>query len=121
VLRPIVDAQTLVGMRRSLEQIHVAADVVDYVVRLLTATREHPQITVGASPRGGLALLQLARARAVLEHRDFVIVDDVKNIAVAALAHRIGLRPELWVRRITGDDLITELLESVPTPATEPT
>ena len=68
---------------------------------IVRATREHPQIQVGASPRGGLALVQLARGQALLQLRDYVIPDDVKSVAVPALAHRITLRPELWVRQVT--------------------
>ena len=75
---------------------------------------------VGASPRGGLALVQLARAHAVLRDRDYVIPEDVKAVAVPALAHRITLRPELWVRRISSDDIVAGIVQSVPTPRTTP-
>ncbi len=119
-LRQVVDAAALLQMRNGVETVHVQSDVVGYVTRLLAATRAHPQVTVGVSPRGGLALLQVARARALLEGRDFVLVDDVKAVAIAALAHRLSLKPELWVRRITGADVINELLAKVPTPPTEP-
>ena len=93
-------------MRASLEQVEVSADLLDYVVAMVTATREHPQIQVGASPRGGLALIQLARGQALLQLRDYVIPDDVKSVAVPALAHRITLRPELWVRQVSPDDVV---------------
>ncbi len=119
-LRRVVDAAALLRMRAGVEGVHVQSDVVGYVTRLLAATRSQPQVTVGVSPRGGLALLQVARARALLEGRDFVLVDDVKAVAVAALAHRLSLKPELWVRRITGADVINELLAQLPTPPTEP-
>jgi MoxR-like ATPase len=75
-------------------------------------------VTVGASPRAGLTLVQLARGRAVLAGRDYVIPEDVKTVAGAALGHRLGLRPELWVRRISGDEVIAEILRTVPTPVT---
>ena len=94
----------------------VEAPILRYVVELLDATRNHPQVTVGASPRGGLALVALARGHAVLDQRDYVTPEDVKAVAVVALAHRISLRPELWVRRVTGMDVITELLSTVPAP-----
>jgi len=74
---------------------------------------------VGASPRGSLALLKLARCRAVLQGRDYTLPDDVKAITVPALAHRVVLRPELWVQRITEEDVVQEVLESVPTPRAE--
>jgi MoxR-like ATPase len=119
-LRPVTSAVELTAMRETLEQVEVAQDVLDYIVAIIGATRSHAQIQVGASPRGGLALVQLARAQAMLSHRDYVIPDDVKNIAVPALAHRITLRPELWVRQVQSDDVIATLLTTVPTPRTDP-
>ncbi|MBO0823008.1 MAG: MoxR family ATPase [Actinobacteria bacterium] len=119
-LHPVTSAAELIGMRESLEQVEFAPDLVDYVVAIVRATREHAQIQVGASPRGGLALTQLARAQALLRGRDFVIPDDIKSIAVPALAHRITLRPELWVRQVRSDDIVADLLNRVPTPQTDP-
>jgi MoxR-like ATPase len=75
---------------------------------------------VGASPRGALALVQLARGQAVLRARDYVVPDDIKGVAVPALAHRITLRPELWVRQVSSDDVVARLLATVPTPRTDP-
>jgi MoxR-like ATPase len=120
-LRQVVDAGELIAMRACLEQVEVSADILDYVVSIIGATRGHPQIQVGASPRGGLALVQLARGQAVLRQRDYVIPDDVKAIAVPALAHRITLRPELWVRQVSADDVVARLLDTVPVPRTDPT
>jgi MoxR-like ATPase len=120
-LRQVVTAEELLAMRASLEQIEVSADLLDYAVSVVTATREHPQVQVGASPRGALALVQLARAQALLAQRDYVIPDDVKAVAVAALAHRITLRPELWVRQVSPDDVVARLLAGVPVPRTDPT
>jgi MoxR-like ATPase len=119
-LRAVTTAEELIAMRHSLEQVEVSPDVLEYAVSIVRATREHPQIQVGASPRGSLALVQLARGRAPLGMRDYVIPDDVKSIAVPALAHRITLRPELWVRQISSDDIVARVLESVPTPRTDP-
>jgi len=119
-LQPVTTAVELIAMRASLEQVEVAPDLLDYVVAVIRATRDHPQIQVGASPRGGLALVQLARGQALLRRRDYVIPDDVKSIAAAALAHRITLRPELWVRQVKSDEVISKLLEIVPTPRTDP-
>jgi MoxR-like ATPase len=117
-LRTVVSAAELLAMRESLESVEVHADVLDYVVALLAATRRHPQVTVGASPRAGLTLMQLARGRALLGGRDYVIPEDVKALASPALGHRLGLRPELWVRRVSGDEVVTEIVNTVPTPAT---
>ena len=86
---------------------------------IVAATRESQSIAVGASPRGSLALLKLARCRAALAGRDFVVLDDVKAVAAPALAHRLVLRPELWVRRVSADDVVLEVLAAVPTPRAE--
>jgi MoxR-like ATPase len=108
----------VLAMRASLEQVHADDDLLAYIVRLCDASRRHPKVVVGASPRAGIAVLALARAHAVLAGRDFTLPEDVKAVAVAALAHRLALRPELWVRRVTGEDLVEELLARVPTPST---
>ena len=118
-LRPVVDAETLVSMQRALEQVHVSEAIEGYIVDLVTATRDSKRLAVGASPRGSLALLKLSRAKAALSGRDFVVPEDVKAIAAPALAHRLTLRPELWVQRIRGEDVVAEALESVPTPPAE--
>jgi MoxR-like ATPase len=119
VLEPVVDGATLLAMQRALEQVHVSEQVGLYMVDLVTATRASTRTQVGASPRGTLALLKLSRGRAALQGRDYVTPDDVKAVAVPALAHRLTLRPELWVQRVSGDDLVREALDSVPTPVTE--
>ena len=119
-LTPVTDAAGLLAMRASLESVEVGEDLLDYVIKIVTATRSDPQIQVGASPRGGLALVQLARGQALLHQRDFVVPDDIKRIAVPALAHRITLRPELWVRQVSADDIVSRLLAGVPTPRTDP-
>ena len=118
-LRSVVDHQTLLAMQRAVERVHVATIVQEYCVDLVAATRESLSAAVGASPRGSLALLKLARCRATLRGRDYVIPDDVKAIAVPALAHRLVLRPELWVQRITAEDVVREVLAAVPTPRAE--
>jgi MoxR-like ATPase len=98
--------------------VHVSPAIAGYIVDLVAATRAHASLAVGASPRGSLALLKLARAAAALAGRDFVIPEDVKAVAVPALGHRLVLRPELWVQDVGGDDVVRDLLEEVPTPAT---
>jgi MoxR-like ATPase len=119
-LTPVVDAETLLRMQHALEQVHVSEQVGLYMVDLVAATRTSTRVQVGASPRGTLALLRLSRGRAALDGRDFVTPDDVKAVAVPALAHRLTLRPELWVQRVSGEDLVREALDSVPTPRAEP-
>jgi MoxR-like ATPase len=120
VLEQVTDAAELIAMRTSLEDVEVSPDLLEYAVALVRATRGHRQIQVGASPRGGLALVQLARGQALLQLRDYVTPDDIKQIAVPALAHRVTLRPELWVRQVSPDDVVAGLLSTVPTPRTEP-
>jgi MoxR-like ATPase len=119
-LRPVVSREQLLAMQRAIERVHVSESVGRYIVAVAGATRESRSVQVGASPRGTLALMKLARARAVLDGRDFTVPDDVKALAVPALAHRLTLRPELWVQQVDSDDVVRECLESVPTPPTEP-
>jgi MoxR-like ATPase len=116
---PIVDRATLLEMQRAVEGVHVADSVRGYCVDVVAGTREAQSSAVGASPRGSLALLKLARCRAALAGRDFVLPDDVKAIAVPALAHRLILRPELWVQRVSAEDVVREVLGRVPTPRAE--
>jgi MoxR-like ATPase len=118
-LDPVLDASTLIAMQRAVEDVHVSESVRFYLVDLVRATRESRKVQVGASPRGSLALFTLSRARAALSGRDFVTPDDVKDVAVPALAHRLTLRPELWVQRVSSEDVVKEVLESVPTPPPE--
>jgi MoxR-like ATPase len=118
-LRPVVDRETLLAMQGAVEGVHVAESVREYCVDLVIATRMSPSSAVGASPRGSLALLKLARCRASLRGRDFVVPDDVKAVAVPALAHRLVLRPELWVQRISAEDVVRDVLDHVPTPSAE--
>ena len=115
-LEAVVTAEGFRAMQESLEDVHVGADLREYCVALVTATRESQQLEVGASPRGSLALLKLARARAVLTGRDFVAPDDVRAVAVAAIAHRVVLRPEAWARQVAPDAVVREILDSVPAP-----
>jgi MoxR-like ATPase len=115
----VVDRDTLVGMQRAVEHVHVAESLGYYMVDIVKATRESTRVQVGASPRGSLALLKLSRCRAAMEGRDFVTPDDVKSIAVPALTHRVMLRPELWVQRVSSDDVVSQAIETVPTPPAE--
>jgi MoxR-like ATPase len=118
-LTPVVDRETLLEMQRAVEDVHVSERLGSYIVELVGATRSSQRLQVGASPRGALALLKLSRCRAALESRDFATPDDVKQVAVPALAHRLTLKPELWVQRISAEDVVRETLEQVPTPSAE--
>jgi len=118
-LEPVLDAPTLLAMQRAIEDVHVSESIRLYIVDLVRATRDSSRAQVGASPRGSLALYTLSRARAALDGRDFVTPDDVKRIAVPALSHRLTLPPELWVQRVRPEEVIAEVLQTVPTPAPE--
>jgi MoxR-like ATPase len=118
-LRPIINADQLLQLQATVEQVHSSEPIETYIVSLTAATRAHPQVQVGASPRGSLALYQLARAHAMIHHRDFVLPDDVKIMASAALAHRLLLKPELWIRGLQAEDVIHDILERTPIPKAE--
>jgi MoxR-like ATPase len=116
----IVTRSELLAMQGALEDIFVSEALERYIVALAQATRADPRVTLGASPRGSLALLKLARAEAAIRGRDFVLPDDVKAVAVAALAHRLVLRPELWISSTTPRHVVDGVLREVPAPAGEP-
>jgi MoxR-like ATPase len=118
-LEEIVDRDRLLEMQAAVEQVHVSEPIGNYIVAIVEASRDHGDVQVGASPRGALAVMKLARGRALLAGRDFVTPDDVKSVAVPALAHRLTLRPELWVRRVGGDDVVRALLAQVPAPSAD--
>jgi MoxR-like ATPase len=115
-LEPICDQQALRAMQAAIEEVHVAPPVAEYAVAIARATRDSPQLVVGASPRGSLALMKLARARAAYLGRDFVTPDDIKAVSIPALAHRLTLAPELWVQRIDPAEAVRAAVASVPVP-----
>jgi MoxR-like ATPase len=118
-LGPVVDRATLLDLQAAVERVHVSEPIGAYMVDVVRATRDASAVQVGASPRGSLALLKLARAKAAVAGRDFVTPEDVKAVAVPALAHRLTLRPELWVQRVRPEDVVRDRLDSVPTPAAD--
>ncbi len=118
-LESVVGREELLEMQAAVEQVHVDRSVGLYIVDLVAATRGASGVQVGASPRGSLALLKLSRCRAALAGRDYVVPEDVKSVAVPALAHRLSLRPELWVQRLRPEDIVADLLDQVPTPKAE--
>ena len=115
-LEPVCDQQALRAMQAAIEEVHVALPLAEYAVAIARATRDSPQLAVGASPRGSLALMKLARARAAYLGRDFVTPDDIKAVSVPALAHRLTLAPELWVQRIDPAEAVRAAVASVPVP-----
>ncbi len=120
-LSPITDATGLLAMQTAIESVAVDPTVGRYCVALTAATRSHPHVLLGASPRGALALMLTARSYAVLARRDYVTPEDVKAVAPAVLAHRITVKPELWMSNVSGATVVDATLGSVPTPrAREP-
>ncbi len=120
VLAQVASLETMIEMQAAVEHVHLGEDVGRYIVALVTASRTHEKVLVGASPRGSLALMKMSRARALLDGRDFVTPDDVKAVAHPCLEHRLILRPEFWVRDVTAATIVAECLETVPTPVPEP-
>ncbi len=116
---PVISRAELLAMQQSLEDVHMAGVTERYIVDLVQATRADHRVALGASPRGALALLKLARALAALRRRDFVLPDDVKAMAVPALAHRLILKPELWAARVSASQVVHGLLAQVPAPGPE--
>ena len=118
-LDAVCDRDTLLELQAMVEEVHLSQSVADYAVAIVRATRESPQLSVGASARGSLALMKLARARAALHGRDFAKPDDVKQIAVPALGHRLTLSPELWVQRTEPAEIVASIVSSVPAPVAD--
>ena len=115
-VQPVVDQAGLLAMQRGVAAIRMDAAVTDYAVRIVRATREWPGVIGGAGPRGGLALARLARARAALDGRDFVVPDDVRSVVLPALRHRLLLAPEALLERQRPDDVLAALLHKVVAP-----
>jgi MoxR-like ATPase len=117
-LRQVINAATLTRMQAAVEQVSVDESIGRYCVALTTATRTHQHVLMGASPRGSLGLLLVSRAHAIIDGRDYVTPEDVKHVAQPVLAHRITVRPEMWMSEISGSTVVRDVLGSVPTPAT---
>ncbi len=116
---PVANAEEILSLQKTVEGIHVDDDVLGYVTDIVQATRAQRQVEVGASPRGSLAIFKLARARAVFHSRDFVIPDDVKEVAAPALAHRMIMKAESWVKGVDPRLVVDEILKAVPVPKTK--
>jgi MoxR-like ATPase len=115
-LEAVTDADGLRGMQLAIETVTVDESVGRYCVALAAATRDHPQVLMGSSPRGALALMLVARAYAVIAGRDYVLPEDVKSVAPSVLGHRVTVRPELWMSDVTGASVVRSVLGQVETP-----
>ncbi|HEX7976932.1 MAG TPA: MoxR family ATPase, partial [Anaerolineales bacterium] len=116
VLQPVITQEIFLAMRAAVEEVYVDPDVQRYIVDLVDSTRRHRQIVVGASPRGSLALLKLAKAWAAIQGRPYVLPDDIKLFAQPVLAHRIILDPSLWGMKRKEDAVVNEVVRSAPVP-----
>ncbi|HDI75508.1 MAG: magnesium chelatase [Thermoprotei archaeon] len=112
----VTSTSEVLEMQKAIEDVYVDESILEYIVQIVRATRQHPRVEVGVSPRGAVALLKVSRARAVLSGRDYVIPDDVKSVALDALSHRIVLKTELWIRGADPRQVVSEVLERVPVP-----
>jgi MoxR-like ATPase len=115
-LTPVGSPKTLAEAQLAIEGVHVDRELLEYISAIVRKTRDHPQIEIGASPRGSLALLKLSRANAAYRGRDYVIPDDVKRFALQALSHRLILKADSWVKGVQPGTIITEIMKGVPVP-----
>ncbi len=115
-LQPVTDAAGLMAMREAVEEVYIDPDLETYIVSIITETRRHRKVTVGASPRGTLALLKLARSWAALNGRSYVLPDDVKTFVLPALSHRLLLEPDLWTDRAAGNEVLGDIVRGVAVP-----
>jgi len=115
-LHRMVRATQVQAMRQAVEGVHVEEDLEMYIAEIVNATRRDRHVAVGASPRGSLAFLKMARAHAALAGRDYILPDDIKRFAVSILGHRLILQPEYWLNRQIADDIIADVFEHVAVP-----
>ena len=120
-LSAVTDGDGLRAMQAAVETVTVEESVGRYCVALAAATRDHSQVLMGASPRGALALMLTGRAHAVIHGRDYVVPEDVKAVAPSVLAHRITVRPELWMSDVSGASVVRSVLNEVATPGSRET
>ena len=115
-LEQVADPQSLIEAQEAIKSVHVDDKIKSYIVELMTQTRKHPEVSLGASPRGSLVLYRTAQARAAVSGRDFVTPDDVKALAPACLAHRMIVSPSARIKDVTAPNVLSEILGSVPVP-----
>jgi len=116
-LEPVVSLEDVLGSQQQVRAIHVDPKVRDYIVNIIRESREHDDVALGGSPRASIALFRTSQAMAAIRGRDFVTPDDVKRVAPSVLTHRIIVKPESRLRKITSELIVQELLEEVSVPA----
>lgn len=112
----VLDTRDLLELQRTVREIYLDDSLKAYIVELVNATRTHPDVALGASPRGSLALMRLSQALAASQGRDYVIPEDIRSVAVAALAHRLSLNPDRQMRGLSAEQVVEELLAAQPAP-----
>ncbi len=115
-IEPVMNAAEVVALQNGIRDVHVDSTLQDYIVNLVTATRNHPAISLGASPRGSMSLHYASQAMALLAGRSYVQPDDIKALAVAVLAHRVIVRPEQRIKGLNSQAIIQEILKQIPVP-----
>lgn len=118
-VKKVVDPERIIEMQEAIKQVYIDDDIQNYIVKLVQITRSEPRVEVGISPRGSIALFKLSKAHAAFYGRDYVVPDDVKNVAVPALAHRLILKPESRVRGVNPENIVKEILNTIPVPTVE--
>jgi len=118
-LEAVVGVDALLAAQKRVRQVVVSPDIKTYVVDLIQSTRDHPELYLGASPRGSIALFRTAQARAAMEGRNFVLPDDIKKMAVSVLAHRLIVGSAARIREIDAREIVREILDRVPAPGGE--
>lgn len=115
-ISPVLKAEDILKIQEEIKQVHVDDSLVDYVLKVVSATRSHQDLILGASPRGSLAIIRTAQASAVLGGRDFIVPDDIKKVAVAVLSHRVMVKPQLRLGKSPSQRIIASILEEIPVP-----
>ncbi len=115
----VIDPGNILSLQQAISQVHIDKDLRNYIVKLVQSTRDEPRIEVGISPRGSIALFKLSKAHAAFYGRDYVVPDDVKNVALPALAHRIILKAESRVRGVKPEHVLNDLIKKLPVPTVE--
>jgi len=118
-ITPVIRADEIESLQKEITRIHMDDSLKDYIVEIVSRTREHKGVYLGASPRGSLALFKTSKAFAALNGREFVFPDDIKALSVSVLIHRLISKPEARIKGVTPDKIIKEVVESVAVPTVE--
>ena len=118
-INKVVNPAQIIEMQKAIRKVHIDDDLQNYIVKIVESTRSEPRIEVGISPRGSIALFKLSKAHAAYTGRDYVVPDDIKNVAIPALSHRVILKPEARVRGVKPETIINEIVNKIPVPTVE--